>query len=120
RAAIAAFAVVLAACTPPAANPDADAGSSEVGTIAAEGFTMAPEALVGTWSFDRTCASGDGMTLSADGVAGFDEWGQGTWATAEGNRIVLSLERREPGADAPSGEQVTLYLDVAAPVTDDL
>jgi hypothetical protein len=59
------------------------------------------------------------MTLSADGAASFDEWGQGTWATADGNRVVLSLERHEPGL-GPTGEQVTYYVDVAAPVTDDL
>ncbi len=107
---------LLLACSPPAATDEA--GST--GSIAAEGFTMEPEALVGTWSFDRTCASGDGMTLNADGVAGYDEWGHGTWATADGNRIVLSLERREMGVDEPTGEHLTLYLDVAAPVTDDL
>jgi len=113
-----AFAVasVIGACSPPAATDETGA----TGSIAAEGFTMEPEALVGTWSFDRTCASGDGMTLNADGVAGYDEWGHGTWATADGNRVVLSLERREMGVDEPTGEHLTLYLDVTAPVTDDL
>jgi hypothetical protein len=107
------------ACSPPATNEDADAGSSGVGEIAAEGFEMTPDDLVGTWSFDRTCASGDGMTLNADNTAGFDEWGLGTWATADGNRVILSLQRHEPGV-GPTGENVTYHLDVAAPVTDDL
>ncbi|MGQ0531471.1 MAG: hypothetical protein ACT4OF_02115 [Caulobacteraceae bacterium] len=118
-----AIAVVLAgtllACSPPATTEDADAGSTGVGEIAAEGFDMPREALVGTWSFDRTCASGDGMTLNADNSAGYDEWGQGTWATAAGNRVIVSLERHEPGV-GPTGEQVTYHLDVTAPVTGDL
>lgn len=113
----AALILLVAACGPSA--PTEDAGSNSVGGIAAAGFEMEPEALVGTWSFDRSCASGDGMILRADGAASYDEWGQGTWATAEGNRVVLSLERHEPGV-GPTGEQVTYYLDVAAPVTDDL
>lgn len=111
-----AVASVITACSPPATTDETGA----TGSIAAEGFVMEPEALVGTWSFDRSCASGDGMTLNADGVAGYDEWGHGTWATADGNRVVLSLERREMGVDEPTGEHLTLYLDVAAPVTDDL
>lgn len=116
RLAIAAALAFVAACSPPAAT---EADSTSVGEIAAEGFVMEPEALVGTWSFDRTCASGDGMTLNADDTAGLDEWGTGTWATADGNRVVLNLERREPGV-AATGQQVTYYLDVGAPVTDEL
>ncbi|MGD9981224.1 MAG: hypothetical protein AB7H66_06325 [Hyphomonadaceae bacterium] len=117
RLVIAAAFALLAACTPPATTQEAD--STSVGEIAAEGFVMSPEALVGTWSFDRTCASGDGMTLNADDTAGLDEWGVGAWATADGNRVVLNLERHEPGVGA-TGQQVTYYFDVAEPVTDDL
>ncbi|MGD9965723.1 MAG: hypothetical protein AB7T59_04330 [Hyphomonadaceae bacterium] len=107
---------IAAGCSPPAPETT---GTGTVGEIAAEGFVMEPEALVGTWSFDRTCASGDGMTLNADDTASFDEWGQGAWATADGNRVVLNLDRQEPGVGA-TGQQVTYYLDVAGPVTDDL
>jgi hypothetical protein len=113
-----AAAFLLAACSPPAATTE-ETGSTGLGQVAAEGFNMAPEALVGTWSFDRSCASGDGMTLRADNTASFDQWGSGTWATADGNRIILSLERHEPG-EGPTGEHVTYHLDVAGPVTDDL
>ncbi len=59
------------------------------------------------------------MTLQADGQASFDEWGQGTWATADNNRIVLTLVRWEPGV-GPTDETVVYNIDVAAPVTDDL
>jgi hypothetical protein len=59
---------------------------------------------VGIWSFDGSCASGDGMSLNADGTAGFDEWGTGTWAeTPDGKRIVLILRGfEEMGAPANS------------------
>lgn len=116
RFVIAAALALVAACSPPATT---DADSPSVGEIAAEGFVMEPEALVGTWSFDRTCESGDAMALNADSTAGLDEWGVGTWATADGNRVVLNLEQHEPGVGA-TGRQVTYYLDVGAPVTDDL
>jgi hypothetical protein len=111
---------VLAACGQPTTTETTSVGSPGAGEIAAHGFAMETEALVGIWSFDRSCASGDGMTLRADDTASYDEWGQGTWATADGNRVVLSLERREMGMDEPTGEHLTLYLDVTAPVTDDL
>jgi hypothetical protein len=56
--------------------------------------------FAGTWSFDGTCASGDGMTLKADGKASFDEWGDGLWASAEdGKRLVLILEDIREDAD---------------------
>jgi hypothetical protein len=116
RLATAAGILALAACTPP---PATEEDSTSVGEIAAEGFVMDTATLVGTWSFDRTCASGDGMALNADSTAGLDEWGVGTWATAAGNRVVLNLERQEPGVGA-TGQQVTYYFDVAGPVTDDL
>lgn len=114
------LALALVACGPqPASDEDATAGSSGVGDVEDAAFVMEPEALVGVWSFDRTCASGDGMTLQADGSASFDEWGEGGWATADDNRVVLTLERHEPGV-GPTGESVIYHIDVAAPVTDDL
>jgi len=46
--------------------------------------------IVGTWSFDGSCASGFGMTLERDGKAAYDEWGQGLWALDEsGPRLVI-------------------------------
>jgi hypothetical protein len=56
--------------------------------------------LTGTWSFDGTCASGDGMTLNKDGKASYDEWGTGLWAvTDKGTRIVLIIEDTTEEAD---------------------
>ncbi|MBY0563287.1 MAG: hypothetical protein K2P58_03790 [Hyphomonadaceae bacterium] len=111
----------LAACGQPrsTAPQDASAGASGVGRVAEAAFVLEPEAMVGIWSFDRSCASGDGMILHADGRASYDEWGEGTWATADENRVVLTLSRIEPGL-GPTGETLTYNIDVAAPVTDDL
>jgi hypothetical protein len=61
--------------------------------------------LIGTWSFDGTCASGDGMTLEKDGDAGYDEWGSGLWALTDGGkRLVLILRVTEMGRDEPEPE----------------
>jgi hypothetical protein len=114
RTAAIVLAALIAGCSP-AEAPD----ETPVADMAVAGFEMEPAALVGVWSFDRSCASGDGMRLSADDTASFDEWGQGNWATADGDRIVLTLERHEPGVGA-TGHDVTYYFDVAAPVTDEL
>jgi hypothetical protein len=113
----ASFILLLAACGQPA-EPPSDAQAPPAGT----GQSAAPlesEALVGVWSFDRSCASGDGMRLNADGTMTFDEWGEGTWETADNNRVVFTLARIEPGM-GPSGETLNYTLDVAGVVTDDL
>lgn len=65
----------------------------------------------GTWSFDGTCASGDGMTLQDDGTAGFDEWGTGLWAEADGGRrLVLILKASE--YDEHAGAMIVKELKV--------
>lgn len=49
--------------------------------------------IVGAWSFDGSCASGDGMRLMRDGKAAYDEWGHGLWAFDEaGKRLVIIAE----------------------------
>lgn len=116
RSAIAALALTLAACSPavqPGAKSDqpaADAHASASGVTAP--FTLQRETLIGTWSLDRSCASGNGMRLSADGTAGLGEGYAGTWAMADNNRVVLTLEGY--------GRVSIQNLDVAYPVTDDL
>jgi hypothetical protein len=125
RNAVVALALTLAACgapsaPEPAAPPeDAAAGSTGVGRIPEAPFELEQEALVGIWSFDRSCASGDGMRLNADGAASYDEWGEGTWTVDDQDRVVLTLARHEPGV-GPTGETVIYNLTIAAPVTDDL
>lgn len=56
--------------------------------------------FTGTWSFDGSCASGDGMTLQADGKASYDEWGDGLWALADkGTRLVIIAQDIREDAD---------------------
>ena len=72
------------------------------------------ETIIGTWSFDGSCASGDGMGLRPDNTAFYDEWGTGTWSINRQNQIVLDLVRREMGVEDAPGEPVTLTVDVRA------
>ena len=109
-------AVFLAACDPPAAKQTAAPASAPA---PAEKTAPPPprldhETIIGTWSFDGSCASGDGMGLRADNTAFFDEWGSGTWSINRQNQIVLDLMRREPGVEDAPGEPVTLTVDVNA------
>jgi hypothetical protein len=111
---------------------DAAAGFSGVGKDRAGGeldhddpslyvdAKLTRDQVLGTWSFDRTCASGDGMQINADGTAGYDEWGTGTWTINDQGQLVMTLKRQEPGTDAPSGDPVTLVLTAADPPTDQL
>lgn len=58
------------------------------------------EWIVGTWSFDSSCASGFGVTLKQDGKAGYDEHGAGLWALADSaQRLVLIIEDISEEAD---------------------
>lgn len=66
--------------------------------------------LPGTWSFDGSCASGDGMQLKADGSAAFDEWGQGLWASADNDaRIVIIVKNISEEADRPKNAQLVEF-----------
>lgn len=123
--------LLAAACGKPAATTepaegDGYAGSSGVGRIPEEPFTLESEALVGLWSFDRSCGNYD-LVFAADGRVqhyvvsdeGMTTSYIGTWATADGNRANLTL-RVLNSEGAPSGDVLTYNLDVAAPVMDDL
>jgi|CXWL01.1.fsa_nt_gi hypothetical protein len=127
-----AFAVFLAACGQPATTTteptegDGYAGSSGAGRIAEEPFTLAPNALVGLWSFDRSCGNYD-LVFAADRSAqhydvtaeGMNTSYVGTWATAPGNRVVLGL-RRLGSEGVPEGETISYQIDVESAVADDL
>lgn len=108
--------VLLAACGQPA-----DKQKNAPGEPAPAASAQAPaaprldhETIIGTWSFDGSCASGDGMGLQADNSAFYDEWGTGTWSINRQNQIVLDLVRREMGVENTPGEPVTLTIDVRA------
>ncbi len=69
--------------------------------------------FAGTWSFDNSCASGDGMTLKADGKAGYDEWGDGLWASAEnGKRLVLIVEDIREDRDKSKPAELIEFRDI--------
>jgi hypothetical protein len=77
--------------------------------------------LLGTWSFDRSCASGDGMTFNADGSASFNTWGEGAWSLAGDHRVELALRRVESGiGGAPSAERVRYSINITQDVADTL
>lgn len=120
RYAILALALMLAACGRPHADDAAgqadalDGGPAE--SAADAPIVVAPTGLAGVWSFDRTCASDDAMTLHADGTARYQQWGEGTWII-DGQLLVLTLRR---GDDAPPGQSITLPLFMSAEAGADL
>ncbi|MFZ2031283.1 MAG: hypothetical protein WAU68_13300 [Vitreimonas sp.] len=116
RFVITAFVLALTACGQPT-TPTATATATAA--PAASAPAVEQDTLVGTWSFDRSCASGDGMTLRADGTASYDEWGEGHWVIDVPARVILTLAKSEPGV-GPTGQHVMVTLDVTPPVTDDL
>lgn len=76
------------------------------------------DALVGVWSFDRSCASGDGMLLGPDGGASFDEWGDGVWRL-DGRDLHIALTYIDPGI-GPTGETAEYILSIARLAGDEL
>ena len=69
--------------------------------------------FAGVWSFDGTCASGDGMVLKGDGNAAYDEWGSGLWASTEdGSRLVLIVEDITEEADRKKEAQLVEFRNV--------
>lgn len=124
------LALALVSCgAQPAADgdapQDASAGSTGAGNVPDLVFTLEPEALVGLWSFDRTCGLYDLVFEAQDLVQYYDYSDptvvsyRGSWATADNNRVVLTV-RLIDMEDEPTGEVRTFHLDVTAPVTDDL
>ena len=95
------LAILAAACSPKSEDTHASDDPTQVlqgsaPSVSLTGAGIDVHAIIGTWSFDKSCASGDGMTIAADGVASYDEWGLGTWRIEEG-RLVLDLATQEPG-----------------------
>lgn len=119
------LALFAAACSPPAEEPQASndptqvlQGSASSPTLS--GHVVDATSIIGTWSFDKSCASGDGMTLSADGVAAYDEWGLGTWRIEDG-RLVLDLATQEMGVGVdPNAPRQIKTFEASAPVTEQL
>jgi hypothetical protein len=120
RLVIATFGLLLVACGQPTTPASREASTTSAATPpAATASAFEPEALVGAWSFDRSCASGDGMTLNADSTASYDEWGEGHWVVDAPSRLIITLAKSEPGV-GPTGQHVMVTIDVTPPVADDL
>lgn len=107
---------LLAACGQPAEKQKAAPAPAPAAPAKAEAPPprLDHQTIIGTWSFDGSCASGDGMGLRADNTAFYDEWGTGAWSINRQNQIVLDLVRREMGVTNDPGEPVTLTIDVRA------
>ncbi|MGE0044137.1 MAG: hypothetical protein AB7J28_12715 [Hyphomonadaceae bacterium] len=134
RSALVALALFAAACGQSANAPaetageDASAGSTGVGRVpgeAAPAFTLESEALVGLWSFDRSCGLYDlalnaDDTVTSDNIAGENTYSEGAWAIADANRVVLTMRIASAADESRVGEAQTYHLDVTQPVTDDL
>ncbi|MBI3439619.1 MAG: hypothetical protein HY054_13400 [Proteobacteria bacterium] len=129
RRAIIALAGLLASCGQPATTTtnatETVAQTDNPPAVELDAPSVEHRALVGQWSFDRSCGLYD-LVLNADGSATFFDYtvdpvvtNIGTWADAGNHRTTLTLRRA--GRDgAPSGDATTYNLDVTARVTDDL
>jgi len=124
------LALALSACgaQPAAEAPqDASAGSTGVGNVPEQAFTLEAEALVGLWSFERDCGLYD-LVFDADDLVQYYDYTttpgnvisyRGSWTIADNNRVVLNVSLIDM-ENEPTGEARTFHLDVSAPVTDDL
>jgi hypothetical protein len=121
---------LLAACSPPSAPAQpapqgATAGSTGAGRVESTVFTLEPQAIVGRWSFDRSCGLYD-LVFNADNSVDYYDYADeshvvsygGRWS-ADHNRIALTLHRLNDSG-APSGDALAYAFDVSEPVTGDL
>lgn len=121
---VAAFVLVLAACSQPSSGASAPASTSaapapnSASTIAASAVTLTPAAIGGQWSFDGTCGVYD-LVFTNTGATYYnymDEAHVVTWDggyTTSGNRVDMSL-RRLDAQGAPAGPAQTYSLEVSS------
>lgn len=134
RIVAAVFVLALVACGPPGtpwrtpSEQDRPATPSAVPPSRVP-FTLDRQALLGAWSFDRSCGLyelvfTDEATPSSvlyyeyvDGSNAVEH--SGTFALAPNNRVVLSTHAVD-AHNQPVGEAETYNLDVTNPITNDL
>lgn len=124
---------LVAACGPPGTpwqtpSPQ-DAPATPRVTSAHAPFTLDRQALLGTWSFDRSCGLYELVFADEDTPSSvlFFEYVDGstavthagTFALVPNHRVVLSMHAMD-NYNRPVGEAETYNLDVSSPVTDDL
>ena len=123
----AALLLTIAGCSPPSSAPTTISAQAAAPTQAASAAGPAADAraVLGQWSFDRSCGVYDLVFNPNDEVLYFDYSNPsqvvsyaGRYSTA-GNRIVLTVnESGEEGSEL--GPTVIYNIDLSAPVTDDL
>jgi hypothetical protein len=106
----------LAACgqsTTPGPSTTTGVGTSAATTAPASSQRLAlvPATVIGSWSFDGSCASEDGMSLRADGKVAVGEAQQGLWGIDGEGRLVVLTQQYEPGdlTSTPQGGAAEFY-----------
>jgi len=134
RIALAALLIALAACSPPssASGPAAPTtaiapAAAGASNIAPQDFTLQTEAVVGQWSFDRSCALYD-LVFHADANVDYFDYSDeshvvsygGQWSEdLPNNRVTLVLQRLDSDGHV-TGQPIDYVLDIITPPGDDL
>jgi hypothetical protein len=129
RIVIAALALMLAACGQGASTPaPAEATTTSAATtVEPQTFTLQTEAVVGQWSFDRSCGLYD-LVFYADANVDYYDYSDeghvvsygGQWAEEPENQRVTLAHQRLDDAGHVAGEPIDYVLDLITPPTDDL
>lgn len=99
----------------------------DVAAIEPQRFVLETEAVVGRWSFDRTCGLYDLVFYADANVDYFDYSSEGQvvayggqWSEEpENQRVTLSLQQLDAEGHV-TGEAIDYVLDLITPPTDDL
>jgi hypothetical protein len=129
RIALAALALMLTACGQSASAPaPVDVAPASAATsIEPQIFTLENEAVVGLWSFDRTCGLYD-LAIYADATVDYFDYSDegnvvsysGEWTEEpENQRVALSLRRLDAEGHV-TGDPIEYVLDLITPPVDDL
>lgn len=124
----------LAACSPPSGGANtatttasAPPAANATPSVARQTFTLQTEAVVGYWSFDRTCGLYD-LVFHADANVDYFDYSDpshvvsygGQWSEElENNRVTLSLQRLDAEGHL-TGAPIAYVLDIITPPGDDL
>lgn len=135
RFVIAAALIAVAACSPPssAAGPAATTttatrpAANDPSSIPPQEFQLQTEAVVGHWSFDRSCGLYD-LVLHADANVDYFDYSDeshvvsygGQWSEdLPNNRVTLALQRLDSDGHV-TGQPIDYVLDIITPPGDDL
>lgn len=119
--------LVLASCGAPTSSETGTAATTTAASTTSADFTLESEAVVGQWSFDRTCGVYD-IVLYADANADYFDYAEsghvvsygGQWTEDVTTKRVTLEVRRLNAENTATGDPITYTLDITAPVSDDL